>query len=131
MKRILLNYLMIVLLITVTWAHDDNDLQWLQDYFADDQLQCCGKNDCIRVDVQVLENNGRFWRVRINDKVLELQSSAVFPSEDTHAYYCYQFSSYRLHEDWFLKKSEPSPMLCGHGEISSHCFRCLFYPVGN
>jgi hypothetical protein len=131
MKKILLNYLMICLLFCVAFAHEDDDMKWIQDYIADDQMQCCGRNDCIRVDVQVLETNGKQWKVRIGDKILELKSSAIYPSEDEHSYYCYQFSSYRLGDDWFSKKDDTPPTLCGHGEISTKCFRCLFYPVGN
>lgn len=131
MKKLMLNYLMICILCTVTWAHEEDDMKWIQDYYADDKLQCCGRNDCIRVDVQVLENNGKQWKIRVGDKILDIESSAVYPSEDTHAYYCYQFSSYRLGDDWMLGGKSPAPMLCNHSEINAKCFRCLFYPVGN
>jgi len=122
---------MICVLFTVTWAHEEDSLQWLQDYYADDKLQCCGRNDCVRAEIQVLEKEGGHWKVRINGKVIEIASSAVYPSEDTYGYYCYQFSSQRVGDDWFLAQSSRSPSLCNPTEISFRCFRCLFYPVGN
>ena len=99
---ILLLFLLLHTISTVSFASHDKDFSWMG--------SCCGKRDCNTAIVSIVEFGQSITKVMVDGVLVELPSSAIKESQDGHTYWC----ALRVDE-----------------KLTSKNIRCVFYTIGS